>query len=128
MKLRITVQGNTYEVDVEVLDGESRAPVTSVAAPPPPPAPVPPSSPAVAAPAPAAAASSDAVCKAPIPGSIIRVNVKPGQVVQAGETVLVLEAMKMETPINSPVAGKVKVVHVATGSSVKQGQVLVEFD
>jgi biotin carboxyl carrier protein len=123
MKLRITLQGNTYEVDVEVLDGDSRlaAPVVTALAPPPAP---------VAAPPPAAApaGSGEKVCKAPIPGNIIGVSVKAGQQVNAGQTVLVLEAMKMETPITSPVAGTVKAVNVQVGSSVKQGQVLVEFE
>lgn len=129
MKLRITVQGNTYEVDVEVVDGGAApapavAPVAKVAAPAARPAPAP----AAPAPAPAANGGSDKVCKAPIPGNIVAVKVKPGQQVKAHDPVVILEAMKMETPINAPAAGTVKSVFVEVGTSVKQGQVLVEFE
>jgi methylmalonyl-CoA carboxyltransferase small subunit len=52
----------------------------------------------------------------------------PGQQIQVGDGVLVLEAMKMETDITAPVAGKVSKVNVQVGDSVKGGQVLVEFE
>ena len=126
MKLRITVEGNSYEVDVEVLDGDLRSSVATQVAPPPQrPASPPARQPVVA---PATPPAVEKVCKAPIPGSIFRVNVAAGQAVRAGETVLVLEAMKMETPIASPVDGRVKVGHVDVGTAVKQGQILVEFE
>jgi biotin carboxyl carrier protein len=54
--------------------------------------------------------------------------VKPGQAVEAGELVLVLEAMKMETNVTAPRAGTVKNVHVAQGDSAKLNQVLLEFE
>jgi len=59
---------------------------------------------------------------------VIKVNVKPGQQVEANQLIIVLEAMKMETSITAHHAGKVQSVHVAPGDSVKLNQVLVEFE
>ena len=53
---------------------------------------------------------------------------QPGQQIQANDPVLVLEAMKMETNITSPVAGKVKSINAGVGDGVQVGQVLVEFE
>lgn len=138
MKLRITVHGKAYDVEVDVLEDDGgavdhRAPVH---APPPPPAPVhvapPPVAPAPAppppAPAPPAASSGGKACKAPVPGTVLRVNVKAGDTVSAGQTLVVLEAMKMETNVDSPFAGRVVAVKVAVGEAVKQNQALVEFE
>jgi len=58
----------------------------------------------------------------------VRVSAHPGQQIQVGDGVLVLEAMKMETDITAPVAGTVSTVNVQVGDSVKGGQVLVEFE
>jgi biotin carboxyl carrier protein len=65
--------------------------------------------------------------KAPMPGLIIDLKVKPGDAVQQGETLLVLEAMKMENIIKSPGPGTVKTVKVQKGQSVEKNQVLIEF-
>ena len=65
--------------------------------------------------------------KAPMPGLILEVNVKPGDTVQKGDKVLVLEAMKMENVIKSPGEGKVSEVRVVKGDSVEKNQVLVQF-
>jgi DNA-binding transcriptional LysR family regulator len=59
---------------------------------------------------------------------VVRIAAKPGQQIQVGDGVLVLEAMKMETDITAPVAGKVSRINVNVGDSVKGGQVLVEFE
>jgi len=65
--------------------------------------------------------------KAPIPGLIIDLRVKEGDEVQAGDPILILEAMKMENIIKSPGAGKIKTVRIKKGESVEKNQVLVEF-
>jgi methylmalonyl-CoA carboxyltransferase small subunit len=66
--------------------------------------------------------------RSPISGIVVRISAHPGQQIQVGDGVLVLEAMKMETDITAPVAGKVRSVNVQVGDSVKGGQVLVEFE
>jgi pyruvate carboxylase subunit B len=63
-----------------------------------------------------------------MPGSITDVLVKEGDTVKAGDAVLVLEAMKMETEVQSPVAGTVKAVHVAKGDTVNPDETLVEIE
>jgi biotin carboxyl carrier protein len=133
MKLKITVHGVAYEVDVEVLDAkdEMRRPISPL-----PPAPVetPPGSGAVSAagPATAATASPEPVTgsegvASPIAGTVLEVKVKEGDQVTPGQTLLVIEAMKMETAIAAPDAGQVKAVLVAAGDAVRENQTLVEF-
>jgi acetyl-CoA/propionyl-CoA carboxylase, biotin carboxylase, biotin carboxyl carrier protein len=65
---------------------------------------------------------------APMPGTVIRVVVEPGQRVEPREPLLVLEAMKMETPIISPYEAVVKAVHVEEGDQVAGGALLVELE
>lgn len=65
---------------------------------------------------------------APMPGLVVRVNAEPGQAVQEGQSLVVLQAMKMENELGSPRAATVKAVHVAPGQAVEQGQVLVELE
>ena len=65
---------------------------------------------------------------APMPGTVIKVLAAPGDKVEQRQTLLVLEAMKMETPVVSPYAGTVKAVHVAEGDRVAGGALLVELD
>lgn len=65
--------------------------------------------------------------KAPMPGLIIDLRVKPGDVVKPGDALLVLEAMKMENVIKSAGEGVVKQVKVKKGDSVEKNQVLLEF-
>jgi acetyl/propionyl-CoA carboxylase alpha subunit len=64
---------------------------------------------------------------APMPGTVIKVNVAPGDRVSAREPLVVLEAMKMETPLTSPYDATVHAVHVAEGDRVAGGAVLVEL-
>lgn len=84
---------------------------------------------AAAAPAPAApkAAAGAKVVEAPLPGTITKVLVKPGQALKAGETVCMMEAMKMENSITVEFAGTVKSVLVEVGAQVQSGQALVEL-
>jgi biotin carboxyl carrier protein len=65
---------------------------------------------------------------APMPGTVLRVLVQPGQEVAAREALVVLEAMKMETPVSAPFAGRVSAVHVEEGAPVAAGTLLVELD
>jgi biotin carboxyl carrier protein len=65
--------------------------------------------------------------KAPMPGLIIDLKVKEGDAVKTGDTLIILEAMKMENSIKSPGDGVVKLVKVKKGTSVEKGQVLIEF-
>ncbi len=63
-----------------------------------------------------------------MPGRVLSVHVKPGQGVEAGERLLVLEAMKMENRLTAPVAGKVISVDVSDGDQVAEGALLVEIE
>ena len=65
--------------------------------------------------------------KAPMPGLIIDLRVKAGDAVSAGDTLLILEAMKMENIIKASGEGTVKSVHINKGDSVEKNQVLIEF-
>jgi acetyl/propionyl-CoA carboxylase alpha subunit len=65
---------------------------------------------------------------APMPGTVLRVLVQPGQEVAAREALVVLEAMKMETPVSAPFGGRVSAVHAEEGASVAAGALLVELE
>lgn len=82
---------------------------------------------AAAAPAAPKAAAGAKVVEAPLPGTITKVLVKPGQALKAGETVCMMEAMKMENSITVEFAGTVKSVLVEVGAQVQSGQALVEL-
>lgn len=133
MKYEVTLNGKTYEIEVEegkaiVLDERAAAPVAP-AAPAPASAPAPAAPAAAAAPAPAPAASAPAgsgtPVNAPLPGTILSVNVSNGQTVKAGEVLVVIEAMKMENEIMAPSDGTVTSVAVSKGQSVESGTALV---
>ncbi len=66
--------------------------------------------------------------KAPMPGVVLSVHVKVGQEVSEDESLLVLEAMKMESSLVSPSSGVVKNILVANGNTVEKGQLLIEFE
>ena len=68
------------------------------------------------------------VCRSPVSGIVVRVAAQVGQSLQTGDILLVLEAMKMETNITAPSAGKIAAIRVNQGDSVQAGQVVVEFD
>jgi methylmalonyl-CoA carboxyltransferase small subunit len=133
MKLQITIDGKKYEADIEVLEEERTEALGTSMRPPPRveghrsahAAAVPPAHKAKVH---TSTASDDKVCKSSIAGIVFKVLVAVGQTVSAGETVIVLEAMKMESNVNSPVAGVIKTILVAPGDSVKKGQVLLEFE
>ena len=79
------------------------------------------------APAPKAAATAKSVTS-PLPGSIVSVAVAVGDAVKRGQTILVMESMKMENNIPAPRDGKVTAVHVAPGKSVMQGDALIDIE
>jgi methylmalonyl-CoA carboxyltransferase 1.3S subunit len=126
MKLKITIDSKNYEVDVEVAEVESsgparlqavessaaRAPVEAVEAPP----------------AESASVKEDKVCRSPVSGIVASVAAQPGQTLQVGDVLLVLEAMKMETQVTAQVSGKVAAINVKAGDGVKSGQILVEYE
>ncbi len=68
------------------------------------------------------------VCRSPFAGVVVKAPVQVGQEIQVDDVLLVLEAMKMETLITAPIAGKVAKINAAVGDSVKAKQVLVEFE
>lgn len=125
-KLRITVEGKTYEVVVETVD-DSSARAAKVAARPVAAASAP--APVAAAPAakPAAGGSASSI-RSQLAGRIVSVDVKEGDAVDAGVQVLVLEAMKMNTPVTAVAAGKVSKIHVAAGDTVEEGQALLDIE
>ena len=133
-KFKVTVNGKSYEVEVEELG--TAAPAAPAAPVTPAPAPVAAASPAPT-PAPAASAASSAtqaapkgpipdsavVVKAPMPGKISAIKQESGSVTR-GSVILVLEAMKMQNDIPAPQDGTLTEVRVAVGDNVKTGDVL----
>jgi biotin carboxyl carrier protein len=65
---------------------------------------------------------------APMPGLVVRVNVKAGDAVHAGQGLVVMEAMKMENELRAPGAGTVRSIRVSAGSAVEKGAVLIELE
>ena len=120
LKLRITIDGTTYEADVEVVDEEEESvedegPQYEESV--------------YASEDPASSSAGNGnECRSPVMGLVIRVETEAGQQVEAGQRVMVLEAMKMETHITAPRACSVKGVHVAPGDPVKVDQLLIEFE
>jgi methylmalonyl-CoA carboxyltransferase small subunit len=127
VKLTITIDKKTYEVEVEAAEPESPtlAPRGFVVEPA---AVRVPAAPQAPAPASATPVNEEKVCRSPVSGIVVKIVAQPGQTLQAGDTLLVLEAMKMETNITAPVAGKVAAIKVNAGEGVQAGQVVVEFE
>ncbi len=135
MKYTATLNGKQYEVELERIDayepmpryGEAPAAAPAPVAAPAAPAPAP--APAAPAPAPAAAPAAGATTvEAPMPGKILNIKVSAGQAVKFGETVIVMEAMKMETEIVAPADGTVAQILVKAGDAVDTGAALVTLN
>lgn len=121
-KFNITVNGKTYEVDVEEVGGaQAPAPTAAPAA-----APVPKAAPA-AKPA-AAPVAGATVVKAPMPGTVVSIKVNAGDKVTKDTLVAVLEAMKMENEIFAGVDGTVAAINANAGDSVNTGDALVSIN
>lgn len=124
-KFNITVNGKTYEVDVEEVGGVS-APAAA-----PKTAPAPKAAPAAAPAVPTAKKSAPVAgatqITAPMPGTIVSVKVNVGDTVKNGDLVAVLEAMKMENEIFASADGTVAGVSVSAGDAVNSGDVLVSI-
>ena len=120
MRLRVTVNGSVYDVDVEV--EEEPAPTLGSVL-------VGSASAYGVTPSRAKAQAHSAnTLTAPMAGTVRKVLVEAGTEVCAGDTLFVLEAMKMETEVTAPHDGTVKSVGVADGDAVQGGQVLIEWE
>jgi biotin carboxyl carrier protein len=129
MKLKISIDGKTYDVDVEVAEDDRPASGPYYYVPPSNPVSVPaPLLPSVPPAAGESGVDESKVCRSPIAGVVVRVNAQIGQQIHPNDPMVVLEAMKMETNITSPVAGKVKAIHAAVGEGVQINQIVVEFE
>jgi biotin carboxyl carrier protein len=128
-KYNITVNGVSYEVEVEELGSvqsapRAAAPAPRAAAPAAAPKAAAPAAAPKAAPAAAPAAGEEGV-SAPMPGTILDIKVAVGDSVSAGDVLIILEAMKMENEIMAPASGKVVSINTNKGASVNSGDVLV---
>ena len=133
MKLRITLDDRTFEVEVEVADadhaslppaypvGSARLAGSAASA-------FAPAANQAAGAAPSAVADESKACRSPVSGVVVKVIASAGASLQAGDSILVLEAMKMETNITAPVSGVIASIKVVQGDRVQTGDVLVEFD
>ena len=119
-KFVINVNGKSYDVEVEeIRDG---AVVSSPVA-------AQPAAASAPAPAPKPAGTAGSVkVEAPMPGNVLKLNVKAGDSVEEGQALAVLEAMKMENDIVAPSAGTVASVNVSVGDSVNTGDVLITLN
>lgn len=130
MKLQIAVEGKTYEIEVEVVEDDAfprhpnYGPYTPI------PATVQ-STPLPSSATPPAASEANVeeakVCRSPVAGLVIKVNVQAGQEIKTDDLIMVLEAMKMETNITAHTPGKIAKILVAVGEAVKPGQAIAEF-
>ena len=118
---RITVNGTAYDVQVEER-GENAAPAAAA------PAPVAASAPAPKKDAAPAGAVGNISVKAPMPGTVVNVVVTTGQSVKAGDDLVFIEAMKMETPVKAPQDATVATIEVSKGEAVDSGKVLVTLN
>jgi glutaconyl-CoA/methylmalonyl-CoA decarboxylase subunit gamma len=138
MKLRVKIQNRTYEVEVgdllarpiqATINGQvfevwpEEAASQAVEAPS--------YDASVALPFPAAetapAPSGSAAVLAPIPGVIVSIEVKPGDLIEHGQTLCILEAMKMKNAIRATRTGRIGAVHVSVGETVRHNQALIDF-
>jgi len=99
-----TVNGKTYTVNVK--EGMESAPAAAAGTP----------------------GAASTIVKSPLPGLVLRLSVAVGDSVTSGKELLVLEAMKMETPVNSPVSGTISSIDVKQGDQVTTGQVLIRIN
>lgn len=112
----ITVNGNVYDVTVEDKGGSGVSPVT-------------PAAPVAAAPAPAASTGAGSVnIEAGAAGKVVSIAAKPGTAVKRGDSIVVLEVMKMETPVVAPQDGTVASIECSEGQMVEAGALLATMN
>ena len=114
------IEGDTFLVDIESVEARSE-PATGPTVPAVVPAPI------LAGPPSTGHLAGDHLLTAPIPGTVVKVVAAVGKVVQRGDELLTIEAMKMFNLIRSPRAGTIAAVHVTERSRVSQGDLLVTF-
>ena len=130
MKLEISIDGQRYEVEVEVTE-EDDSPRAQDNRPAPATATI--QSTVLRTP-PDPGVSSDTnvdeskLCRSPVAGIVARIDVEPDQQLDVNDLMVVLEAMKMETSVTAPIAGKLKSVNISPRDAVKMNQILVEFE
>jgi len=128
----VVVDGKEYAVELVRLGRRKatadavRAVITGSGAPSSPEAATPAPPAASAAPRPAASARGEGGITAPMPGLVLTIKVKEGDTVQAGQALLVMEAMKMENAITASYNGTVSRIYVREGDSISEGDLLVE--
>jgi len=132
MKYKVTLNKRVFEVEVEqgeamlVDEYELKAPAAPAAAAPAAAAvPVAAAAPAAPAAAPAAGLAAGEVIKSPMPGNVLKINVTPGQKVNEGDVLIILEAMKMENEVVSTKTGTVAQIVVEKGAVVETDSPLV---
>ncbi|MDR3698700.1 MAG: acetyl-CoA carboxylase biotin carboxyl carrier protein subunit [Candidatus Sulfopaludibacter sp.] len=118
MRLRINVEGATYDVQVDILPEAAAVPSDEE-----------PEMPAAVGHPPPAGDTipGDKICRSPIAGAVVSVSVAPGLRVRRDDPVVTIEAMKMQTAIGAPMGGIVEEVSVKPGDSVKPGQILCKL-
>ena len=122
-KFNVTVNGTSYEVEIEEVDASSAATTKTEA-----PKAAVKTAPKAAPKAAPAGAQGAVVIKAPMQGSILKVNVEAGQNVKKGDVICILEAMKMENEIFAPQDGVVASVNVTKGATVKTDDVIASLN
>ena len=144
MKMQVKINDQTFDVEISdlqsrpivaVVDGETfevwpeetAQPTAAPAGVLPAAAPAPAAAPVVISAAPVAAATASGGIPSPLPGTVIAIMVREGQVVKRGDELLTLEAMKMKNAIRAPRDGKVGKISVNVGDLVRHGQLLLEF-
>ena len=115
-KYRVTVNGTPYEIELEELTGAMPA------------SPAPAAAPAASASAGDPNAAKGEKVTAPMPGTILSVNVAAGDMAKRGQVLMVLEAMKMENEILSPIDGRILSVNTSKGATVESGALLCVID
>ena len=123
-KFRITLNGVVHEVEVEEISSSSTpAPVSATQAPA-----AAPAAPQAAPASPVATSAGAKYVTAPMSGKILSIKGKAGDVVKAGDTLVILEAMKMENEIVATADGKVTSVNAAEGTNVSTGDLLIAIE
>lgn len=122
-KLRVTVDGKSYEVEVEILEESGVSAAASASRPA--------RSAASTAPAPVAIApktiAGEGDVPSPLSAVVVSVEVKPGDQVNEGDQLITLEAMKMNTLVTAPASGTIGEILVGPGDAVEEGQALLKL-